>query len=55
MDESLTERRRVNDEGRKVVKFFSQGGIMQGVESLADDVIRGISPGQLRASSRGNT
>jgi len=28
MDESLTERRRVNDEGREVVKFFSGGGIM---------------------------
>ena len=27
MGESLTERRRVNDEGREVVKFFSQGGI----------------------------
>ena len=27
MDESLTERRRVNDEGREVVKFFSGGGI----------------------------
>ena len=27
MDESLTERRRVNDEGRKVVKFFLNGGI----------------------------
>ncbi len=27
MGESLTERRRVNEEGRKVVKFFSWGGI----------------------------
>ena len=27
MDESLMERRRVNDEGRKVVKFFSGGRI----------------------------
>ena len=27
MGESLTERRRVNDEGREVVKFFSGGGI----------------------------
>ena len=27
MGESLTERRRVNEEGREVVKFFSWGGI----------------------------
>ena len=27
MDESLMERRRVNEEGRKVVKFFFEGRI----------------------------
>ena len=30
MDESLTERRRVDEEGRKVVKFFCPGGIRVG-------------------------
>ncbi len=55
MDESLTERRRVNEEGGNVVKFFSGGGIKVVVERLPDDVNPGISPGQLRASSRGNT
>ncbi len=37
MGEILTERRRVNDEGRKVVKFFYMGRIRLGVESLIDD------------------
>ncbi len=55
MGASLTERRRVDEEGRKVVKSFSLRRISLGVERLGDDVIRGISPGQLRASSRGNT
>ncbi len=55
MGESLTERRRVNEEGLTVVKFFSWGRIRNGVESHSDDIIQGISPGQLRASSRGNT
>jgi hypothetical protein len=45
----------VYDEGRKVVKYFSWGRINEGVESPQDDINRGISPGQLRASSRGNT
>ena len=30
MGETLTERRRVNEEGRKVVKFFSVRGISVG-------------------------
>ena len=30
MDESLTERRRVDEEGRKVVKFFCRGRITMG-------------------------
>ena len=34
MDESLMERRRVNDEGRKVVKFFSGGGITEAGNGL---------------------
>ena len=34
MGESLTERRRVNEEGRKVVKFFCPGGISQGGNAL---------------------
>ncbi len=53
MGESLTERRRVNEEGLTVVKFFSWGRIKIGVECRSDDIIQGISPGQLRASSRG--
>jgi hypothetical protein len=55
MGETLTERRRVDDEGREVVKSFSWRRIREGVERLPDDVSQGISPGQLRASSRGNT
>ncbi len=51
MGESLTERRRVNDEGRKVVKFFSWGRIRSTVEWYSDDINRGISPGQLRAAA----
>ncbi len=51
MGESLTERRRVDEEGRKVVKSFSLRRIMWRVERSADDVIRGISPGQLRAAA----
>ena len=37
MVETLTERRRVNDEGRNVVKFFYTGRISEGVESPYDD------------------
>jgi hypothetical protein len=55
MGESLTERRRVDEEGGNVVKSFSWGRIKAGVEYLPDDINQGISPGQLRASSRGNT
>ena len=34
MDESLMERRRVNDEGRKVVKFFLEGRIRRAGNGL---------------------
>jgi len=44
MDESLTERRRVRDEGFRIVNLFCQ----------AVDAWR-ISTYKLRASSRGNT
>ncbi len=36
--ETLTERRRVDDEGLEVVKSFCRRRIRQGVERLADDV-----------------
>ena len=55
MGETLTERRRVDEEGRKVVKSFCRRRITVGVERQLDDVSLRISPGQLRASSRGNT
>jgi hypothetical protein len=55
MGATLTERRRVDDEGREVVKSFSWRRIRERVERFPDDVSQGISPGQLRASSRGNT
>ncbi len=55
MGETLTERRRVDEEGRKVVKSFCRRRIRLGVERRTDDVSLRISPGQLRASSRGNT
>ncbi len=38
MGETLTERRRVDDEGLEVVKSFCRRRIRQGVERLADDV-----------------
>ncbi len=34
MGETLTQRRRVNDEGLRVVKFFQQGRIYRGVTAL---------------------
>ncbi len=52
MGETLTERRRVDEEGRKVVKSFCRRRIRRRVESLVDDVSLRISPDQLRASSR---
>ncbi len=45
MGESLTERRRVDEEGRKVVKSFFLGENNVGRECPADDVNQGISPG----------
>jgi hypothetical protein len=41
----LTERRRVNEEGRNVVKFFFMGRIRYRVESYADDGTIRISHG----------
>ncbi len=52
MGESLTERRHVNDEGLRVVKFCQGGRWL--IFGLIDGTLRGSS-GQLRASSRGNT
>ena len=51
MGESLTERRRVGDEGLRVVNPCQEGRC----PPLADDGTSRGSPGQLRASSRGNT
>jgi hypothetical protein len=48
MGESLTQRRRVRDDGLRVVNLFQQG------RSESDGTCR-RSTGQLRASSRGNT
>ncbi len=48
MGESLTQRRRVRDEGLRVVNLFQRG-------RSESDGTRRRSPGQLRASSRGNT
>jgi hypothetical protein len=48
MGESLMQRRRVRDDGLRVVNRFQQG------RSGSDGTCR-RSPGQLRASSRGNT
>ena len=52
MGESLTERRRVGDEGLRVVNPCQEG--RWSIFGSADGTSRG-SPGQLRASSRGNT
>ncbi len=48
MGESLMQRRRVGDDGLRVVNLFQQG------RSVSDGTCR-RSAGQLRASSRGNT
>ncbi len=48
MGESLMQRRRVRDDGLRVVNRFRQG------RSASDGTCR-RSTGQLRASSRGNT
>jgi hypothetical protein len=47
MGESLTQRRRVGEEGFRVVNLFCRG--------RRDDGTRRISPEQLRVSTRGNT
>jgi hypothetical protein len=55
MGESLTERRRVEEEVLRDVNSCCKGVKGAGVERpLWDSTLRG-SPGQLRASSRGNT
>ncbi len=55
MGETLTQRRRVNDEGLWVVKSCQMERNVHVLISLVfDGTIKG-STGQLRASSRGNT
>ncbi len=44
MGESLTERRRVNEEGRKVVKFFSWGGIRTGGNACLMTLTKELAP-----------
>ena len=51
MGESLTERRRVSEEGLRSVKLFSRGGIRR----KADDSTLGIRGCKFCASSRGKT
>ena len=54
MGESLNLRRRVSDEGRKIVKLFS-GILKHNRQQQLCVTLPGISPSQLRASSCGNT
>ncbi len=55
MGETLTQQRRVSDEGFRVVKLCQVGRThMMLILSCADGTTEG-STGQLRASSRGNT
>ncbi len=49
MGESLMQRRRVRDDGLRVVNLFQQG------KSESDGTCRREAPADLRASSRGNT
>ena len=55
MGESLTQQRRVSDEGLRVVKLFRPG--RRGIQliSVYFDGTGRRSTGKLRASSRGNT
>jgi hypothetical protein len=55
MDESLTQQRRVSDEGLRIVKLCQRGRtVLCRTDAGPDGTLRG-STGQLRASSRGNT
>ena len=55
MGETLTQRRRVSDEGLRVVKLCQVGGNrVLLIAVLFDSTTKG-STGQLRASSRGKT
>ncbi len=55
MGESLTQQRRVGDEGLRIVKPCLAGRNASSlIEALLDGTAGG-SPGQLRASSRGKT
>jgi hypothetical protein len=55
MGETLTQQRRVSDEGLRVVKLCQVGrNAWRRITSKPDGTTRG-STGQLRASSRGNT
>ncbi len=55
MGETLTQQRRVSDEGFRVVKLCQMGRIyFLQIAKNTDGTIKG-STGQLRASSRGNT
>ena len=55
MDESLTQQRRVSEEGLRVVKLCRMGKkAVRRIGVSIDGTIKG-STGKLRASSRGNT
>ena len=54
MGESLTMRRRVRDEGLRIVNLFRWGRNF-GINYAETDGTQRRSHGQLRASSRGNT
>jgi hypothetical protein len=55
MGETLTQQRRVSDEGLRVVKLFRLG--RRGIQLISEyfDGTKRRSTGKLRASSRGNT
>ena len=55
MGETLTQQRRVSEEGLRIVKLCQMGrNVKEQIPLLLDGTIRG-STGKLRASSRGNT
>ena len=55
MGETLTQQRRVSDEGLRVVKLCQVGRTSLVLIALGPDGTTGGSTGKLRASSRGNT
>ena len=55
MGETLTQQRRVSDEGLRVVKLFRLGRRVSWLIPKAFDGTKRRSTGKLRASSRGNT